>query len=159
MAGKQRGDCDELLERVATAGRELSDAAVMYHTVLGERVGLSASQWKVLGLVEAHGPLLAGEIAERSGLKPPSVTGILDRLEGRGLVRRVGDADDGRRTWIEVDQAGVAGMYPLFAGLMARLGELYEEYTGDELAVIADFMSKAASRQRDATRELRDSAE
>lgn len=156
MAGRRKRGRDEIIQRVSAAGRELSDAAVMYHTVLGEHVGLSASQWKVLGLVEAHGPLLAGDIATRAGLKPPSITGILDRLESHGFVRRVPDSDDGRRMWVEVDREGVRGLYQLFAGLAERLSELYEDYSDEELAGIADFMSRAAARQRDATKALQD---
>ncbi len=154
MAGRREGGRDEIIQRVSAAGRELSDAAVMYHTVLGEHAGLSASQWKVLGLVEAHGPLLAGDIATRAGLKPPSITGILDRLESRGFIRRVQDSDDGRRTWVEVNHEGVRGLYKLFAGLTERLGQLYEDYSDEDLAVIAAFMSRAAARQRDATKAL-----
>src|SRR5690606_13493887 len=67
-----------LRQRLAAAGRELSDAIVLFHTVLAERLGLGASDWKTLGLLESHGAMTAGELAAHTGLAPASVTGILD---------------------------------------------------------------------------------
>lgn len=146
----------ELLEQLAGAGRKLSDAAVMFHTALGEKVGLGASDWKTLGLLEQNGALTAGELSEHSGLAPPSVTGIIDRLENGGWVRRRQDPRDGRRVVVEMDQAGLKNMGPFFAGLLRRLDELYTRYSDEELELILEVMLEVAERQMAATIELRD---
>ncbi|MDA2811108.1 MarR family transcriptional regulator [Nocardiopsis sp. RSe5-2] len=147
-------DRDEVLERVGAAGRRMSDAAVLYHGVLSDRLGLGPSDWKVLGLVQSGGTVTAGEVVRRSGLKPASVTGVLDRLEKRGYVRRVRDEQDRRRVVVEITPGLVDGGRELFAGLMRRLGELYEEYSDEELELIAGFMEEAAERQVKATADL-----
>lgn len=147
-------DRDEVLERVGAAGRRMSDAAVLYHGVLSERLGLGPSDWKVLGLVQTGGTVTAGELVRRSGLKPASVTGVLDRLERRGYVRRVRDGQDRRRVVVEITPGLVEGGRELFAGLMRRLDGLYEGYSDEQLEMIAGFLEEAAERQIEATAEL-----
>lgn len=145
----------ELLRRLGEAGRDLSDAAVLYHTALAERLGLGASDWKTLGLLERHGPMTAGDLAERAGLAPPSVTGMIDRLERGGWVRRTRDPADKRRVVVELaHEVNRERQFALFGGLMRRLADLYERYTDDELSLVLDFMVETARRQMDATREL-----
>lgn len=147
-------DRDEVLKRAGAAGRRMSDAAVLYHGVLSDRLGLGASDWKVLGLVQSGGTVTAGEVVRRSGLKPASVTGVLDRLERRGYVRRVRDEQDRRRVVVEITPGLVEGGRELFTGLMRRLDALYEDYSDAELELIAGFLEEVAEHQVQATAEL-----
>src|SRR5262249_61743664 len=64
---------------------------------MAERVGLGATEEKTLSLLNQLGPLTAGEIASHIGLTTPSVTGLLDRLESKEMVRRVRGPHDRRR--------------------------------------------------------------
>ncbi len=147
---------EALHQRLGAAGRDLSDAIVFFHSVLAEKLGLGASDWKTLGLLERHGPMTAGELSARSGLAPASVTGILDRLEGAGWVRRGRDPEDGRRVVVTLDEAVVAERVgACFGGLQRRLAELYARYEDDELELLVDFMEEVARRQREAALELR----
>jgi len=150
-------DRRELVARLGEAGRELSDAVVMFHTAASAKLGLGPSDWKTLGLLERHGPLTAGEISERAGLAPASVTGILDRLEDRGWIRRRRDEADRRRVVVELDQGLSTDMSSLFGGLMRRLNELYARYPDRDLELLAVLMSEIAECQREATRELEES--
>lgn len=144
-----------LLRHLAEAGRDLSDAAVMFHTALAEKLGLGASDWKTLSLLDRHGPMSAGELSARSGLAPPSVTGIIDRLERAGWVHRSRDPEDGRRVVVTLDPGVTADRIgELFGGLLRRLEELYERYSDDELELVLEFIREVAQRQKDATAEL-----
>jgi DNA-binding MarR family transcriptional regulator len=145
---------EEALGRMMEAGRSLSDAIVLYHSVLAARLGLNPSHWKALGLLERYGPLTAGELSSKTGLAPASISGILDRLEEKQLVQRTADPQDGRRTRVELHMAGMGELQAQFTGLMRRLAELHEDYSAEELTFIADYMAAAAERQREATREL-----
>lgn len=145
---------EEALARIADAGRSLSDAAVLFHGALAERLGLTGSHWKTLGLLERLGSQSPGMLSERSGLAPASISGILDRLEERGLVRRSEDPADRRRTRVELDYTGIAEMRSHFEGLMRRLGALHERYDTEVLLTLADYMAQVAELQREATQEL-----
>ena len=62
--------------------------------------GLTEQQWRVIrALAEVNG-LESKELAGRTLILRPSLTGIIDRLERDGLVLRKKDKDDGRKTCI-----------------------------------------------------------
>jgi DNA-binding MarR family transcriptional regulator len=145
----------ELLRRLALAGRASSEATVMFHTAVAARQGLSATEEKALDLLERHGPLTAGEVARRSGLAPASVTGLINRLEGKGFARRIPNPDDRRSVLVEIDRDRVdAGLAPLFADWARSLDELYAGYTDEQLETILHFLTEAARRQQEATAKL-----
>ena len=148
---------DELLGRLFTAGREISAAAVMFHTALAAHQGLSPTEEKSLDLLDRYGPLTARELSERSGLAPASVTGLVNRLERKGFARRVRHPKDGRSVLIETVDQRLADLGPLFADWARSLQELSEKYTDDQLATIIDFLNEAADRQRTATEKLTNS--
>src|SRR5215831_3009908 len=82
------------LDALFTAGRESSAAAVMFHTALAARQGLSATEEKALDLLERDGPLTGRQLAQRSGLAPASVTNLVDRLEAKRFARRTRNPHD-----------------------------------------------------------------
>ncbi|WP_067817583.1 MarR family winged helix-turn-helix transcriptional regulator [Actinomadura kijaniata] len=151
-------DREELIARLMTAGRELSAAAVMFHTALAARQGLTATEEKALDLLERFGPLTARQLAAHAGLAPASVTGLVDRLERKGFARRTPNPADKRSVLVEGVPDRMADLAPLFDHYVASLNELVTRYSDTELAAIVDFLTEAAARQRDATRLLQNSA-
>ena len=153
MSGRRsprRGATDAVL----AAGRELSTAAVMFHEVLSERQGLSATETKALELLNRAGPLTAGELGAKSGLAPPTITSLVNRLEKKGYVRRQGDANDGRKVRIELIAEKLAGSAMLFADLVAQMEDLCSTFSVQELEAIARFLADAARRQHAAAAKL-----
>ncbi|WP_223166645.1 MarR family winged helix-turn-helix transcriptional regulator [Nonomuraea sp. SYSU D8015] len=144
----------KLLEELAVAGRESSNAAVMYHSAMGERLGLGMTEEKTLDLLQRLGPLTAGEISQHTGLAPASVSGLIDRLEGKWLVRRVRDTRDRRRVIVEINYERLTGFGELFEPFVAALSQLYERYTDEQLEVILDFLTRSTALQREATAAL-----
>jgi DNA-binding MarR family transcriptional regulator len=143
----------ELIEAVFQASRESSTTAVFFHTAIAERVGLGPTEEKTLFILASHGPLTAGEIAQQTGLTTPSVTNLIDRLEKKGFVRRIHDSKDRRRVIVEPDEERLAELGRLFSSWQDSFGELLNNYTDEQLAAIADFLTRAAqySRQTVAT--------
>jgi DNA-binding MarR family transcriptional regulator len=135
---------DELL----AAGRASSNAAVMFHSVVAEKQGLSAVEEKSIDLLQRFGPLTAGELSQHSGLAAPSVTGLIDRLEQKGFVRRIPDPKDGRKVRVQFAQERLAEFVPLFTDLVQELEALCATYSVEELEVIQRFMNEAARRQQ-----------
>jgi DNA-binding MarR family transcriptional regulator len=145
----------ELLARLETAGRAQSAATVMFHSAVAGRQGLSATEEKALDLLDRFGPLTAGELAQRSGLAPASVTGLVKRLERKGFARRVPNPNDRRSVLVEIDTDRVfASMAPLFEDWVRSLHELYAGYSDEQLETILDFLVEAARRQQEATTRL-----
>ena len=75
------------------------------------RFGISGAQWGVLRNLqraedEGLRSLRVGELSDRLLIRPPSVTGMIDRLERAGLVRRLGLRADLRVKHIQLTAAG-----------------------------------------------------
>jgi DNA-binding MarR family transcriptional regulator len=151
---KQTAHRRELLQALTLAGRESSAATVLFHTTIAERVGLAASDTKTIDILLRLGPLTAGELAEHTGLATASVTSLIDRLEKKGLARRVRDANDRRRVIVEPVAERVAESEPLFGAIQQAFEELLECYTEEQLETVLDFMRRTAQRTREVTAAL-----
>jgi DNA-binding MarR family transcriptional regulator len=73
---------------------------------LAAEFDLSAAQCHVLHLIEPNQPVAMGQIAESLACDASNVTGLVDRLESRGLVRRQPSSGDRRIKVLELTQAG-----------------------------------------------------
>jgi DNA-binding MarR family transcriptional regulator len=140
---------ERLIETVTQASRESSTLAVFFHTKMAEQVGLGATEEKTLSLLGKRGPLTAGEIAAHTGLTTPSVTGLLDRLESKGMVRRVRDPHDRRRVIVEPNQERLAELDRMFYSVQEAFHEMLDIYSDEQLATIADFLTRSAQRTQE----------
>jgi MarR family transcriptional regulator for hemolysin len=59
--------------------------------------GITFRQAQVLWLLAHEGSLSQTELAEKMRIEPPTLVGILDRMEREGWIRRDGDVTDRRR--------------------------------------------------------------
>jgi MarR family transcriptional regulator for hemolysin len=63
--------------------------------------GVTYRQAQVLGCLALEGQLSQTDLAERMRIEPPTLVGILDRMERDGWIRRDGDKTDRRRKFIQ----------------------------------------------------------
>ncbi|NMF84182.1 MarR family transcriptional regulator [Nodosilinea sp. P-1105] len=140
----QASDREALLQANLQLGRELSARTLMFHAAVSDRVGLSAVEHKALDLLSRAGTLTAGQLAELTGLTTGAITGLVDRLEKAGFVRRDRDPSDRRKVVIQpVLEKMEAEIAPLFADLGQQMEELLSGYSDQELAIIQDFVSRS----------------
>jgi MarR family transcriptional regulator for hemolysin len=59
--------------------------------------GITYRQWQVLGWLVLEGPLPQGELADRMRIEPPTLVGIVDRMERDGWLERSPCPEDRRR--------------------------------------------------------------
>ncbi|MFH1157144.1 MAG: MarR family transcriptional regulator [Pseudomonadota bacterium] len=69
--------------------------------------------------------LRAVELCKKAGLEPSSMTGLLDRMERDGLVKRTPDPDDRRAIQIHLTPEGTAAMKPANAAVTAVLDSVF----------------------------------
>jgi DNA-binding MarR family transcriptional regulator len=107
-----------------------------------EEVGLNANDLASLCLLLLHGPAPAGRLAELTGLTTGAVTGLVDRLEQGGFVRRELDPDDRRKVIVVPDPTRVErDLFPHFPSLqLAARKEFYDDFSIAELEVITRFL-------------------
>lgn len=129
----------------------------MFHQTVAERFGLGATDSRAWSILDETGPITAGELAERTGLTTGAVTGIIDRLEEAGWVRRDADPGDRRKVIVrplrhpERERRARA----LFASLHRGFGRVAGGYRDDELALILEFITSCTDLLWEETRKLR----
>lgn len=110
-----------------------------------DRIGLTYPQYLVMVTLWSGDGLTVGQIGEKIMLETNTLTPMLKRLEGAGLVRRVRDAQDERQVRIFLTEAGKtlqaeAHAVPQEMGLcLARDRKSVERLTG-ELAALRDTL-------------------
>src|ERR1700744_359744 len=77
--------------------RETSALGVLFSQAVASRLGIASSDLECLDIVVLRGPVTAGELATATGLTTGAITGVIDRLEQAGFVRRTRDAADRRK--------------------------------------------------------------
>ena len=101
-------------------------------------VDVTPSMQSVLATLERVGPATFGELAELERVRPPTITRIVARLEGDGLVKRETDNRDRRVSYVRLTREGrqlmrrTRSRKDLF--LVERLARLDE----DHLAALED---------------------
>ena len=83
----------------------LSSAKAAWAARCQER-GLSITHFQVLAHLDRHGPMPMGGLADHLGVSLPNATGIVSRMEERGVVERAHDQDDRRRVIVRLTDAG-----------------------------------------------------
>src|SRR6267154_3339323 len=91
-----------LMEELEHAVRRSSAQGVIFGQTVASRVGISSSDLECLDFLNLEGRVTAGRLAEVTGLTTGAITGVVDRLEKAGLVRRERDETDRRKVFITV---------------------------------------------------------
>lgn len=86
-------------------------------------VELTLSQYRVLGILD-DGREAASVLADKLAVSRPSVTGVIDGLVARGLVRRDPDATDRRRIDLGLTDDGRRVLAQADAEVERRLTEI-----------------------------------
>src|SRR6201986_1226762 len=80
-----------------------------------DKIGINVTDLNCLNILALGGHLTAGEVAKQTGLPTASITGVLDRLEEAGFVRRERDSGDRRRVIVRLNAGrGMRDWAPVF---------------------------------------------
>jgi DNA-binding MarR family transcriptional regulator len=108
---------------------------------------MSIVQLFVLASLESDGALPMGKVAEALDVSVASATGIIDRMEQRGLVERGQQPDDRRIVLVLPTPAGRAVLNDLDEHRRAGITRILERFTDDELsAFVKGLRAMSAAR-------------
>lgn len=114
-------------ESILRSLRRISRAIGLHSRQVASRYQLTTPQLVCLRHLK-YQPCSPGELARAISLSPPTVTGILDRLESRGLVLREKHPRDKRRLIVGITEEGrhllSAAPMPLHERLASNLARL-----------------------------------
>lgn len=123
-----RLDLTGLEEEILTSIRRIVRAIELYSHSLVSQVGLTSPQLSVLKSVDRLTPATPTAIARQLSLSQPTVSGILERLQGKNLVQRVAISGDKRMhsyALTDLARQQMASSPPLLQeGFLQKLGQL-----------------------------------
>jgi len=102
----------------------LADRLRARYSTIAESLDLTTAQAKALTVLQADRPLPMRALAKLIHQDPSNLTGVVDRLEERGLIERRGSTDDRRVKGLLITPAGLALADTFRTQLGADLGPL-----------------------------------
>lgn len=96
-----------------------------------EAMGITPARASALSIMVFGGPVTIGQLAQAEQVSPPTMTRLVIGMERDGLVRRTGDAADGRVVWL---QATARGARLLHEGRKRRVESLAEDLASIDAA-------------------------
>lgn len=135
-------DSERMAQEIMRALRRIMRSMDISSRKLIAAHGLSIPQLLCLQHLRDFGPLTSGALAKTIALSPPTVTGILDRLEMRGLVHRERRPEDKRRVLVALTQTGrdLADVTP--SSLEAQLAHALADLPKPESAAMYDAIAR-----------------
>ncbi len=93
---------------------------------------ISMSHLHLMSLLESHGPIPMGRVAELLEVGLPTVTGLVSRMEERGLVRRTHTSADRRVVLVELSSGGAEQLRELQLMRRSRMATAIADLDPDQ---------------------------
>jgi DNA-binding MarR family transcriptional regulator len=133
----------ELAAAFAAAIRRTGSLMQLMSQAAADRIGINSTDLNCLNILSFRGQMTAGELARETGLTTASITGVIDRLEEAGFVRRERDPQDRRRVVVRlVLERAVRDVASVFLPMVRDWNEMAARYSDGELKLIVDFYDR-----------------
>ncbi len=116
---------------------------------------LSLRQLSALTMIESEQTTL-GDVARRLMVTPAVVTGLIDRLERRGYVRRVNSTDDRRRVLLALTDEGRAAAESVSSSLREEMASALSSFSPSDLEQLDRSLAKLTPIANDLERSVPD---
>jgi DNA-binding MarR family transcriptional regulator len=145
-----------LLQELEEAMRRSSAQGAMFAKTVADRAGISASDMDCMDFLNLEGRMTAGRLAELTGLTTGAITGVIDRLEKAGYVRRERDDSDRRKVFIAAVPEAAARIGRLYVPMQQSMQKVWSRYSEEELRLLLRFANDGYKGVLEATEALKD---
>lgn len=147
----------ELIEELSQSMQRSGTLTVLHTNAVADKIGISATEFESMDLISHNQPMSAGHLAMRCGLTTGAITGIVDRLERAGLVKRVRDPEDRRRVLLTPveNEAKKRKVRELYQPMSRAFEEIVEECSPEQIQFLVDIHNKMSDRVETIITELR----
>jgi DNA-binding MarR family transcriptional regulator len=117
--------------------------------------GVTGQQRLVIRIVGAYPGLSAGDLARILHIHPSTLTGILQRLADRDLLRRVAHPDDARRVQLDLTSKGKRLTAPSVGAVETAVKRVLARFAANDIQSTRDLLSALADgleAQRESTK-------
>ena len=115
------------------------------------KLGLTSAQFDIVATLGNTPGMTCKELGEKTLITKGTLTGVLDRLEARGLIRRTASDADRRQVFLVLTSQGVRTFEHAFPAHIDHLKPAFTVLSPRELDQAAQLLHKL----RDALREAR----
>jgi DNA-binding MarR family transcriptional regulator len=140
----------------------VSDIIAQFHSAFGElrcigsqrllQRGMSAGHLHLVSMLERHGGMPMSRIADVLDISLSAATGIVDRMEERGLVERARVADDRRVVFVKVTDHGRRMLDDVEVLRTEMLGSILGRLSRDRLESLAETLDDLRRAVEDAVK-------
>lgn len=119
------------------------------------RLGVTAPQRAVLRMASRHDGITPGELSRLLHTHPSTLTGVLRRLEGLGLIYRTGDPSDARKMRLHVQPSGEAICNRTDGTVESALRRAVERMNGAQVEALISALAIVAEELENTARSAR----
>jgi DNA-binding MarR family transcriptional regulator len=145
---------EDLQQQVIRGAREYGFGSVLFRHVIGEMLGVNATDMECLGVIVFKGVTTPSELARYTGLSSGATTAMLDRLEKSELIARRPNPQDRRSTQIVLVKETAEKVAPLFASLREAQDQILSSYSEPELELLVDFFTRSVTMWEEERKKL-----
>jgi DNA-binding MarR family transcriptional regulator len=142
-------------ERFLRSLRLLAESFQAFERLSGAHVrdlGLTPAQFDIVATLGNTPGMPFRELGERTLITKGTLTGVVDRLEARGVVERVASAVDRRSVTVRLTPAGEREFRRVFAPHIAHCRRGFEGWSARDLAALEQQLTRLRDGFADAAR-------
>jgi DNA-binding MarR family transcriptional regulator len=131
----------ELIDELHHSVQRSGTLTVLHTNAIADKIGLSATEFEAVDIISNHQPVSAGQLATFCGLTTGAITGLVDRLERGGFVKRKSDPQDRRRVLVEqVPTPEIEHkVRALYKPISDTYNSLVEKYSVEQLEFLLEY--------------------
>jgi MarR family transcriptional regulator, organic hydroperoxide resistance regulator len=145
----------ELFQSLLHEIRRFIASAVLFNQQLADKLGVNATDYQVLNLLDLRGDATPGKLAQLTGLTTGGITVALDRLEKAGFIKRERNPNDRRSLIIHAVPAKMRQIFPFYKPVIEVMDQVISVYDDRQLGTLVGFFQRANNSRNTATRSSR----
>jgi DNA-binding MarR family transcriptional regulator len=147
MARRPTAKRSRLLDELMLEARRGGSLGTLHNRAAADLAGVNETDWECLDVLDWTGPITAGKLARHVGITSGAVTGAIDRLERRGLVRRRTDPSDRRKVIVELERDNQSewsarnhSLTDCFGALAEEIAAINEDFDEEHLDAVTRWL-------------------
>jgi len=140
MSRLRRG---ELVASMFDELRRMVANSVLFNLHMADVLKMNPIDLQFINLLDIHGPMTPGRLAELSRLTTGGVTVALDRLEKAGAIRRERNPRDRRSSLVRVELKFLRSAESAYKKMADATADLVAQFSDKELTTVLAFLKKA----------------
>ncbi|MFL0808139.1 MAG: homoprotocatechuate degradation operon regulator HpaR [Oceanobacter sp.] len=109
-----------------------------------QEIGLTEQQWRVIRALNEYKELESKQLAELCCILSPSLTGIINRLEANGYIKRRKSTEDQRRMLISLTDKSKRMFNEVSPRLEARYAEMTSQLSAEKMQLLKELLEEIA---------------